>query len=231
MFGMFIANKKYVKTITKPINTNMKKLTLIAFAMLMMATFANAQIANSAHNFSTASWNSTGEICKVCHTPHNANTLATPLWNHDVSTQSYTTYSSSTLNAVAGQPAGMSKLCLSCHDGTVALNNFGGNTYSGAPVTMSGTANLGTNLSNDHPVSFTYNDLLATTDGGLFPPTTTLSGVGSSTGHINDDMLFGAGHDQMECSSCHDVHNSYGLGSLLIKSNAASALCLTCHDK
>ena len=41
-------------------------------------------------------------------------------------------------------------------------------------------------------------------------------------------MLFAG---QMECSSCHDVHDELGNTALLRKSNTQSALCLTCHDK
>ncbi len=209
----------------------MKKLNLLltTIALIMFAQIINAQILNSAHDFKSKTWNTTGEICKVCHIPHNGAMLAeAPLWNHALSAvTNYSTYASSTLNATVGQPDGNSKLCLSCHDGSVALNNFGGNGVVTPNVYATGAALLGTDLSNDHPVSFTYNDALATTDGSLFPPSTALSGLG---GTINADMLFAG---KMQCASCHDVHNG-ATGTpahLLIKSNAASALCLTCHDK
>ena len=99
------------------------------------------------------------EICVFCHAPHNARP-ATPLWNQAVSGQTYASYSSSTLTARPGQPTGSSKLCLSCHDGTVAL----GKTMTRGSLALTGTEEgripaaspsvLGTNLSNDHPVSF-----------------------------------------------------------------------------
>jgi predicted CXXCH cytochrome family protein len=207
----------------------MKKLNLF-FALatlLLVSQLGYAQITGSAHDFSTQSWNTTTEICIVCHTPHNANTtvLNAPLWNHALSTvATYTMYSSATMNSVAGQPDGSSKLCLSCHDGTVALENFGGVT-SGTNV-MIGGALMGTDLSNDHPISITYDAALAAADGGLYNPTNTQSGLG---GTISATMLIG---DKMQCSSCHDVHNSAGtVGGLLLKANTASALCLTCHDK
>jgi predicted CXXCH cytochrome family protein len=208
----------------------MKKLTLsiLTIALLMFAQYVNAQnIKNSAHDFSAKTWNTSGEICKVCHTPHDGNTTipGAPLWNHALSTVSnYQVYTSSTLTATdVGQPDGSSKLCLSCHDGTVALENFGGVT-SGTNF-MTGAALVGTNLSNDHPVSFTYNTALAGNDPGLFDPATH-TGIG--TGTIQATMLFS---NKMQCASCHDVHNSYGLDGLLVKTNAASALCLTCHNK
>ncbi len=152
----------------------MKKITLVfaAIVMLFFAQVINAQtIVGSSHDFSTQTWNTSGEICKVCHTPHNAVLLPdAPLWNHQLTTQTYTTYSSATMTAVVGQPDASSKLCLSCHDGTVALENFGGNTAGTHFLT--GSTLLSTNLNNDHPISFTYDASLASTDGGLFNPLT-----------------------------------------------------------
>ncbi len=203
----------------------MKRITIaiVSVCFLVIAQVASAQIVGSAHDFSGQTW-SQGEICKVCHTPHNGTMLPdAPLWNHQLTSSTFTLYTSSTLNATMGQPDGNSKLCLSCHDGTVALENFGGVTNGGTYVT--GAALVGTNLSNDHPVSFTYNTALHTADPGLYDPSVALSGLG---GTIAQDMLFS---NKMQCASCHDVHNSYGINNLLVKSNAASALCLTCHDK
>ncbi|MHB2154654.1 cytochrome c3 family protein [Calditrichota bacterium GD2] len=146
------------------------------------------------------------------------------MWNHEVTGATFTPYSSSTLDATVGQPNGVSKLCLSCHDGTVAVDNFGGETNGNEFV--SGNDLIGTDLSDDHPVSFVYDAALATADGGLYDPTTTNSGLG---GTIDQDMLIS---HKLECSSCHDVHNGAGTtGYLLIKSNANSDLCLTCHAK
>jgi predicted CXXCH cytochrome family protein len=199
------------------------KLLVAVVALIMFSQVVNAQIANSAHDFSANAW-SGGEICKVCHTPHNGAMLPeAPLWNHQLTTSTFSLYTSSTLNATMGQPDGNSKLCLSCHDGTVALENFGGVTNG--TTFMTGPGLVGTDLSNDHPVSFTYNTALANADQGLYDPSTTQSGLG---GTIQATMLFS---DKMQCASCHDVHNSYGINGLLVKTNAGSALCLTCHDK
>ena len=63
------------------------------------------------------------EICIFCHTPHNANP-AVPLWNHSMAAGvNYQTYTSSTMAAQVGLPTGSTKLCLSCHDGTVAIGS------------------------------------------------------------------------------------------------------------
>ena len=210
----------------------MKKI-IVLFALLTCSVWMFSQITGSAHDFSAAGWNSTGRICIVCHTPHNADTTVAnaPLWNHEVTAvAAYTLYpSGGTMNATPAQPSGISLLCLSCHDGTVALDNFGG--ASGGTDFVSAANNVGTVLSDDHPIGFTYDAALATADGGLHDPTTEPSGiVGGTT--IHADLLGGTG--EMHCSSCHDVHDAAGTGIggfLLVKSNAASALCLTCHDK
>ncbi|MCF6270179.1 MAG: cytochrome c3 family protein [Melioribacteraceae bacterium] len=204
----------------------MKKLIAILIVFFVASTAIAQSITSSAHDFSGETWNNggNGEICITCHTPHNADGTVTgsPLWNHEVTSATFTLYNSSTFDATIGQPNGASKLCLSCHDGTVAVDNFGGST--GGTVNISAANLLGTDLSNDHPVSFTYNATLATTDGGLYDPTTASSGLG---GTITDDMLFAG---EMQCASCHNAHDNT-LGSFLKKSNATSALCLTCHNK
>jgi predicted CXXCH cytochrome family protein len=206
------------------------KMKQLFFAMMFLgiAQFAMGQIAGSKHDFSGPIWNTGGEICKMCHVSHGAaNIPSAPLWNHASSTATYVVYSSPTLNAgtpagTIGQPSASSKLCLSCHDNTIAVD---GTTFIANVGTPVGYANVGTDLSNDHPVSFTYDAALVALDGGLMPITSP-SGIGSGT--IASTMLY---NGKMECASCHDVHNSYGFPNLLVKSNAASALCLTCHDK
>jgi predicted CXXCH cytochrome family protein len=186
-------------------------------------------IVGSVHDFRGYLWNESGDICKPCHTPHHTKALAAPLWNHELSTETYTMYDSPTMDAnVSPQPSGMSKMCLSCHDGTVALENYG-NTTNGT-FFMYGEDLIGTDLRDDHPISFVYDTVLATKDGELYDPSTKLSGILGSSGTINEDMLF---QSKLECSSCHDVHNTRAVPGtkLLLIDNTGSALCLTCHDK
>jgi predicted CXXCH cytochrome family protein len=200
-------------------------LKLTAAALFLVAANASAQIADSDHNFNGLNWNPTGEICIVCHAAHNNLSQATELlWNHTESTAEYTVYSSPTFNQVAANPpSGSSKLCLSCHDGTVALDSFGGNTGT---TIIGGGANFGTDLGNDHPISFPY---VVGVGEELHATTTAVTFGDGSTGTIAD-MLFGTA---VECSSCHDVHNTKsGTNStLLLVDNDSSALCLTCHNK
>ena len=203
----------------------MKTLRLL-FTLLFVAAFASfsfGQISGSAHDMSGETWNASGEICIVCHTPHNAVAVTgAVLWNHGVTVATFTTYTSGTLDGTITAPDGTSKLCLSCHDGTVGLEDFAG--AGGILNLITGNALVGTDLSNDHPVSITYTTTTASDDGGLFDPSVGLSGLGTT---IDADMLFSG---RVECSSCHDVHDNTNT-MFLIKSNAVSALCLTCHNK
>jgi len=209
------------------------------FALMDTAsTRVGAELASSHHDFGGQGW-SGNEMCRPCHTPHGSDTAITdaPLWNHTLSSATYQLYSSSTLDAAPMQPLGASKLCLSCHDGTVALDSFGGQT-GGTSITF---GSIGLNLANHHPISMAYNSAVAATDGQLHDPSSAPSGLG---GVIAEDLLFDG---RLECSSCHDVHvarNTSGCNgchdihqpensetlSLRI-TTTGSALCLTCHTK
>lgn len=186
-----------------------------------------AGIVGSAHDFGSFSW-SAGQLCLPCHSPH-AETLspsAIPLWNHEITTQTYTPYQSSTLNAAVGQPDGLSKLCLSCHDGTVALDAFGG--LPGTPEVK--VANpIGRDLNNTeqhgglaHPISFVYDDVLASADGHLSDPATPQALLGGAT--IQKKLL---SSNRFQCSSCHDAHNKDGYSKLLRL--PLTTLCNVCH--
>src|ERR1035437_3245254 len=91
------------------------------------------------HNFSAQTWNPYvsvglgGQICQPCHTPHNSDmtVIEAPLWNHKFTTATYQMYTGfqfgpGGLGYGVTAPDGTSKLCLSCHDGSVALGAFGG---------------------------------------------------------------------------------------------------------
>lgn len=229
-----------MKTIARKIIT----VGAAAAASLFGASVWAGTISGSPHDFSTQGW-SGGQICVACHTPHGGNTSVSdaPLWNHTVTSAVYTLYSTSTLNAgTLAQPSGVSKLCLSCHDGTVAVDSYGGSTGSNFMTNskaVGSTANG--SLANDHPIGFVYNGALATADGALYDPGTKTVTVGvggdktKGPGTVAALMLF---NNRLECASCHDVHNNFtannGTGTgypLLRVTKAGSAICLTCHNK
>ena len=214
----------------------------ILFMLISLTISATSVIAGtivgSAHDFSSAGW-SGGDICTACHTPHNSDTTVTqaPLWNHSLTTSNFTMYTSPTLDASGGgQPGGVSRLCLSCHDGTVATDSFGGTTGTNF---LSGNVAIGAGgkLSDDHPISITYDSALSNTDPGLHDPSSTSVTIGQGGDKVRSgtiaELLLSDG--MIQCSSCHDVHNNFTAatgGSPLLKiSKTGSALCLICHNK
>jgi predicted CXXCH cytochrome family protein len=194
-------------------------------ALLRAAAPDPFSVVNSKHNLSISGPGNVraateGDVCVFCHAPHSK-AGQTPLWNHAQSTAAYTPYTSSTLKAKVGQPTGASKLCLSCHDGTVALGMVDNRRLpiqmrsAGAAMPVGGTR-LGTDLSGHHPVSFTYDASLASINGELRDPMVLQQQV-----RLDKQR-------QVQCTSCHDPHrNQYG--KFLVMDNTGSALCLDCH--
>ncbi|MFH1218054.1 MAG: cytochrome c3 family protein [Pseudomonadota bacterium] len=183
-----------------------------------------------------------------------------PLWNHGVTTQFYNTYESDfgdgpaesglagvgvdgdadqfadrhlfNGRATIGEPGSVSRLCLSCHDGTVAVNEYGRDPqrdYSqnggGAAIADQFKIGGGGNLVNHHPIGFSYLDV-ATVDDEIADPDTLIGANGTTI-----RSLLYAG-EMMECVTCHDVHNTQNTGeTFLWKSDRESKFCLTCHEK
>jgi len=128
---------------------------MVALVMVAGSVWAEriSDIRNTPHNLSvsgpgTVKATSETQVCVFCHTPHGATQGVTPLWNRQLSNQTYTPYTSSSLdaNAIQGsldQPGGSSKLCLSCHDGTIALGSVLSRTQR---IEMSGGMMLGHRL-------------------------------------------------------------------------------------
>lgn len=222
----------------------MKKLFLVTVALALVAsTGVMAQtVVGTAHDLSTLGPGATtnvNRVCVFCHTPHQATAANAqdPLWNHTLSgTASYGVYASATLDAtptdIGGAVAGSaptSNLCMSCHDGTISVASLyndpnevvsvtvtdGGNVVGGF---ITGNPNIGTDLTDDHPINFTYDTGLAGTDGGLVDP------AGSPAVQA---LLIGG---TVQCSSCHDPHDNT-FPPFMSVDNAQSALCTTCHQK
>jgi len=126
------------------------ELIKILFVITVGGSTARALIEGSPHDLSAVAG---GNTCSFCHTPHGA-LAGTPLWSHKLSTAVYNIYQSSSLEANIGQPTDSSKLCLSCHDGTVALTETMRGCSNSGTYIAPGTAKLGTDLSDDHPISF-----------------------------------------------------------------------------
>ncbi len=201
------------------------------------------------------SGNQTGttQVCVFCHTPHHANTDTKPLWNRNMpNSSSYQGYGNTIAGTSVSKPrsGSVSLACLSCHDGVTTFDNLVNApgkglsmpstswTFfrSGSPVankmTFSKRLNLGTDLTNDHPVNVKY-------EGGkkasLRPTNTTIGDIDLSTGLYKTTQYFGwmtenkwavngfisssatigdllrsdsSTSGNVECSSCHDPHFS-----------------------
>lgn len=207
-------------------------------------------------------------ICVYCHAPHHAAKLGSeeasgvtylPLWNHGVTSRFYTVYESDFGDGPAtpdstdfgesrhlfngrdtiGQPGSVSRLCLSCHDGSVAVNEYGFDPGRAESRGAGGSAEAANtidaqfkiggadNLTNHHPIGFDYL-AVSLLDDEIAAPSTPFNGTEDPTTTIGSLLYNG----KMECVTCHDVHNSKNTGeTFLWKSDNNSAFCLTCHLK
>lgn len=187
-------------------------------------------VVNSVHNLAVGGPGSIkavseGNVCVFCHTVHRASG-ATPLWNHTLSSVSnYVVYGSArltSLDVTVPQPNGSSRLCLSCHDGTVALGNVSSGAaqiqmQSGVTKMPAGAKNLGTDLSGDHPISFVYDAALAARDPEVKDPSQLPATVKLDS------------QSRLQCTACHNPHDNQ-FGNFLVMDNTGSALCTACHQ-
>lgn len=243
------------------------------FTAFMAGAGVPKKIENSKHNMSSTpsaeqgtiksdTVGGTTEICVFCHTPHSGNTEA-PLWNRSLyqsapagyapytsdvmSALTYSTMENPYLSSGSGAIHAKTRICLSCHDGTIAIGkvvnlptSFGNadpnttniamvNTSSGKMPT--GTAGyLGVNFQDDHPVAIQHNP---GSSPGQDPELTSIGALSKVrlynivSGQIAATRSDGG---YIECTSCHDAHdNQYG--KFLIDDNQGSKICLTCHTK
>lgn len=198
----------------------MKRLLGAVVVLAFFAAPAAAQIVGSAHDMTTYFGTATAsaQVCIYCHAPHNAFVGTIPLWNHTVAAGPFTMYPDANLQGtVAATPNGRTLYCLSCHDGVTNVDAFGGaagtETIGGPTIGAPGAHIMGTDLSDDHPVSVTIN----TSAPDFNTPV--------------DTKIYQQGVDfYVECSSCHDPH-SIVLASFLRETPAASAICQDCHNK
>lgn len=221
----------------------MRSIKTIPLLVLILAGAVISQggVMETKHNFTSSTYSpnaffsGTRQVCVFCHTTHNGDQSIGALWNHETNPPVYQPYSSPTLDMTISQPHEGSLVCLSCHDGTIAVNSLnnlpgpegagsygtpGGSGLDGSGrLTSSSHAYVGIDLSDDHPVGVTYD---ASKDPTGFVPKT-----GNSQSYpdkLLDDGLY------VECSSCHDPHdNTYS--NFLAESNENSNLCMRCHTK
>lgn len=229
-------------------------------AIFMAAPVLSLTILDSKHDLSSGSTGATikstlgpggtDEVCVFCHTPHSAR-IDAPLWNKNMSSGTYTLYNKAFSDVLAqlgggtypdaespasGTPHVKTRICLSCHDGTIALGALVNLPYgitsdipmqgTGADYKMPQTAAgyIGLDLRDDHPIAIIHD---AGKDGEL---------KGSVTGNVwlytaaGARTQGGTGIGYVECTSCHEPHdNQYG--NFLVDSNSGSGVCASCHTK
>jgi hypothetical protein len=173
------------------------------------------------------------QVCKFCHVPHNV-TVPSPLWGHALSRTQYQVPTIRTGRGArpAPQPDGSSRLCLSCHDGTIALGDVAGER---GPIPMTGgmyltpgrRGFLGTDLSGSHPVSFEVVEVERPDDDESDMELRPLQAIQADA----DVKLDPRG--KMQCTTCHEPHSDryYVEGQVprfWVKSSV-DEVCLTCH--
>ncbi len=181
------------RSVSAAVITLIAIMSFVAFGM-MHWTNAYADVENTPHNLGSTgpgpnTFSGTAAVCVFCHTPHGGSTsAAVPLWNRtlaDPSTYStYATLQTSTLDGAEAPVGSVSIACLSCHDGTQAMDTVLNEPGSGTTnATFSaglwtgddrpqGIADIGQDLTNDHPIGIQYGG------GGIT--------VGAPTGTLND---------------------------------------------
>src|SRR6201998_4196821 len=169
--------------------------------------------------------------CTYCHAPHSGLASGRALWNQQLTKMVYNLYTSPsyvTKGEQGRQPTigSDSNLCLSCHDGTVAV----GNTIVSGQVTTMGQMNATDqfltntpNLMASHPQNLTA--IKDTPD--LFAGVVSNGVTNDPTGAVK--LING----NVECTSCHNPHiqakDRLAL-NFLVKDSSSGQLCLACHD-
>lgn len=215
----------------------MKRFSLSILALVLLyPVFVIAQgsgsVFDSKHNLSVSGpgeIKSTNEsrVCIFCHSSHNASSEG-PLWGHQTtSNRSFETYQRSTLDSKPEQPNGVTKLCLSCHDGTVAVGAVSGlrriemkGVGSNGAISAARKSNLGHDLTGTHPISIKYDRSTALKDASLrWPPV-------DPAGEVGVD-----GEGFVQCTACHDPHDDSKSDRYPFwKKETFDEVCLVCHD-
>lgn len=202
----------------------------------------------------TVAFSDLGSPCIYCHIPperagsDTAELGGIPGWNRFTPSSdipgAYNLYDSFTLDNKVRAPSPISLLCLSCHDGTMAVdmtvfkpngwrnsedaalhlringaNNLMscGKCHNGRVAHSIAIKHLDTDLTNDHPISMTYAGLNHRDRDFRLPD--------GPYGFDNGVKLY---DERVECATCHNVHNP---DITLLLRDRADRLCETCHIK
>lgn len=214
----------------------MTRLTGVAITMAMIAAPAMAVITGSKHDFRAVGGGypiaGVTDICSSCHVPHQP-LMNVPLWGHALSTHTFQLYNTnaqySGINTAAYNASpeafsgSMSRACLSCHDGSVAvvgatfITQASANwmLYDNGAKVGGGTGVPDSGMKGSHPVAVNYNTVRTN------QPTEYANIAADPDVHLEANLV--------QCTTCHNAHNEFA--RMLVKANTNSALCLTCHTK
>jgi hypothetical protein len=226
-------------------------LVLLGWSGLSLAQ--HDSVANTVHNLSVSGPGeiraaTETEVCKFCHIPHNA-VVPVPLWSRPLSESDYVMPAPSPDDpASANQPLGASRLCLSCHDGTLALGKLGneagniamlgsGRLEEAGNIAMLGSGRLeaghrgflGTDLSGSHPISVEIRDrdveaAADDSDMGLKPVVSIMA----------DKSVRLDNRGMIQCTTCHDPHSDRyyeeGVVPRFWVEPTVAGVCLKCHE-
>lgn len=246
-------------------STNTRRGLLWMGAVVLSAVFslpALAGISATKHNLSTSGTGTnkltagTDQICVFCHTPHGSDTsAAVPLWNKKLPSTTYLTYdqlNTSSLDGGVLAVGSVSLACLSCHDGTQAMDNLinapgsggynaagaspTGWTWAGVSTLNADPTKLGSDLKNDHPIGIEY------CGGGVTGSGTTVTASCADadfkkgatelyTASINSNQVFWVEVDGNATRGKGDIHlYTRDFTSKGGDANGPSVECGSCHD-
>jgi predicted CXXCH cytochrome family protein len=202
--------------------------SIVALALAVFASTASAAITNSRHDFINNGYVTTtpASTCVFCHVPHGGQTgtAGLPLWAPGRSLITPTAYYTG-LTTTAGLAltitsvdAKGSRTCLGCH-ASGSTTDMGTSIPLPPNLTSGRDLILGTDISNDHPIG----DQLTITQGQK----------GMQASIVLGGLTIANGVTTMQCSTCHDVHNTTGTtqpGSKLLRSYTGD-FCIACHNK
>ncbi len=225
----------------------------MAVLLLISASAKGGSIVRSRHDLSALNWRGyqaeSGpmqggtftdyrETCVYCHTPHNSSSYA-PLWNRTLPKETaYQMYSSPNFDSSPRKaPDGISLACLSCHDGSVAVDSvlkpprFHSINDSGVKHRMTLEGEPGSDacskchnrtegayggISGAHDATIRYftKDLRDDHAFSMAYPTIDLDPQFNQPTILKTDggRMFANGiqtfeGDKVQCASCHDIHS------------------------
>lgn len=220
--------------------TRSRRIAACAMLLALAGTLAAQQRGNvsaTLHNLSVSGPGEVksgreSEVCKFCHIPHHP-VQRENLWSQRLPVAQYETpkLRRAGSETAAPQPDGSSRLCLSCHDGTVALGDIGGSSRArtgDTHINKSMRRYFGTDLSGSHPVSFVVQEVNTPADPARDIGIRPVASI-RSDGEVRLDA-----QGKMQCTTCHDPHDdsNYRAGRtphFLVKPNLTE-VCLVCHE-